>query len=123
MSEVTVSGILDLDHLPVLFHILDHVSSREILAPDEIHTDREGFEAKFDLISCRIQIDTSDEAERAACNFAYPTDLAYGLSTHKITLSELNKELQELDCLLQLKRRLRKLWHDTRDPECRTAVN
>jgi hypothetical protein len=31
--------------------------------------------------------------------------------------------LPELDRLLQLKQRLRKLWQETRDPECKTAVN
>jgi hypothetical protein len=46
----------------------------------------------------------------------------YRLSIHKITLSELNNELPELDSLQQLKQRLRSLWHETRDPTCKTAV-
>jgi hypothetical protein len=48
---------------------------------------------------------------------------AYRLSTHKITLSELNEELPELGWLLQLKHRLRKLWQETRNPACKMAVN
>jgi hypothetical protein len=47
----------------------------------------------------------------------------YRLSACRLTLLELNKELLELDHLLQLKQRLRKLWHETRDPACKTAVN
>jgi len=31
--NVTVSDALDSDHLPILFHILDHVSARDISAP------------------------------------------------------------------------------------------
>jgi hypothetical protein len=40
-----------------------------------------------------------------------------------MTLSELNDELPELDCLLHFKHRLRKLWHETRDPTLKTALN
>jgi hypothetical protein len=35
----------------------------------------------------------------------------------------LNEELPELDRLLQLKHRLRKLWQEIRNPACKTAVN
>jgi hypothetical protein len=41
----------------------------------------------------------------------------------KFTLLELNKELPELERLLQLKHGLRKLWQETRNPACKTAVN
>jgi hypothetical protein len=59
LSDVTVSDILDTDHLPVLFHILDHVSARDILALVEVHTDWERFRGlASDLISPRIQIDS-----------------------------------------------------------------
>jgi hypothetical protein len=30
LSNVTVSNILDSDHLPIIFHILDHVKIRNI---------------------------------------------------------------------------------------------
>jgi hypothetical protein len=60
---------------------------------------------------------------KKTANFAASIASAYRLPTHKITLSELNEELPELDRLLQLKHRLRKLWQETRDPACKTAVN
>jgi hypothetical protein len=123
LSDVTVSDILDSDHLPIFFHILDHVSARDILAPVESHTDWKRFRSlASDLISLRIQIDTAVDADRAACNFAASIASAYRLSTRKITLLELNNELPELDRFLHLKRGLRKLWHVTRDPSYKTAV-
>jgi hypothetical protein len=39
LSDVTVSDVLDSDHLPILFHILDNFSARDIFTPVEIHTD------------------------------------------------------------------------------------
>jgi hypothetical protein len=103
ISEVTVVDVLDSDHLPLLFHMLDHVSVRDISAPVEIHTDLERFQnLASDLISPGTQIHTPEDAEKAARNFAAPIASAYRLSTHKITLSELNDELPELDRLLEL---------------------
>jgi len=102
LSDVTVSEILESDHLPILFHILDHVSARDILDPVENHTDWERFGGLvFDLISTRIKIDTADDADRAACNFAASTASAYRPSRCKFILPEMN-ELPEVDCLLQL---------------------
>jgi hypothetical protein len=93
------------------------------LAPVGSHTDWERFRSlASDLISPRIQTDTADNADRAACNFASIAS-AYRLLTRKVTLSELNNTLPELDRLLQLKRRLRKFWHETKDPACKMAVN
>jgi len=43
--------------------------------------------------------------------------------TRKIALSEINNELPGLDLLLQHIQKLRKLWHETRDPACKAAVN
>jgi len=124
LSGVIVSDTMDSTHLQILFHILDHVNARDILAPVESHTDCERFRGlTSDLISPRIQIDIADVVDRAACNFAVSVATAYRLSTRKITLSELNNQLPELDRFLQLKRRLRKLWHETRDPACETAFN
>jgi len=124
LSDITVSGILDSDHLLILFHILDHVSARDISAPVEIHIDWEWFRSlASDLISSVIQINTAAKAERAACNFAASIASAYTLSTRKITLSELNSKLPEQDHLLQLKQRLRNLWHETRDPACKMTLN
>jgi hypothetical protein len=77
---------LDLDHVPVVFHILDDVTARDIAAPVENHTDWErnrGLDS--DLISPRVQIDVVEEAEKGANNFTAFTALAYRLSTHKLT--------------------------------------
>jgi hypothetical protein len=38
-------------------------------------------------------------------------------------MSEVNTDLPGLDRLLKQKQRLRKLWQETRDPACKTAVN
>jgi hypothetical protein len=54
LSDVTVSDALYQNHVPILFHILDHVSARNILVPVEIHTDSEQFRSlASDLISPR----------------------------------------------------------------------
>jgi hypothetical protein len=124
ISEVKVLEILESDHLPILFHMMDHVSTMEISAPDEIHTDWERFKSlASDLISPKTQIHTSEDAEVTARNFAASIASTYRLSTNKITFSELNEELPELDHLLQLNYRLRTLWHETRNPTRKTAVN
>jgi hypothetical protein len=34
ISNVTISDILDSDHLPIIFHILDHVKTQNALAPE-----------------------------------------------------------------------------------------
>jgi hypothetical protein len=38
-------------------------------------------------------------------------------------LSDLNNAPSDLDHCLQVKRRLQKLWHETRDSNCKTALN
>jgi hypothetical protein len=102
ISEVNVMGILDSDHLPILFHKLDHVSTRNISAPVEIQADWERFQSlASDFISPRTQIHTFEDAEEAARNFAASKTSAYMLSTDKITLSELNEKLPELDRFLK----------------------
>jgi hypothetical protein len=121
--EVNVIEILESDHLPIPFHMLYHFSTRDISAPVEIHTDWERFKSlASDLISPRIQIHTCKEAEETARNVAASIASAYRLSTYKITIPDLTEELPEIHRLLQLKHRLRKLWHETRDPTCKTAV-
>jgi hypothetical protein len=52
-----------------LFPHLYHVSARGISAPVQTHTDWERFRSlTSDVISLRIQNDTAEEAEKAACN-------------------------------------------------------
>jgi hypothetical protein len=35
LSNIIVSDIVDSDHLPIIFHILDHVRTKNVLAPLE----------------------------------------------------------------------------------------
>jgi hypothetical protein len=63
------------------------------------------------------------EADKAACAFTASIASAYRLSTSKITVSELNNDLSGLDRLLKYRKRMRKLWQETRDPGCKTEVN
>jgi hypothetical protein len=124
LSEVNVLEILDSDYLPMLFYMLDHVSTRDISAPIEIFTDWERFQnVASEIISPRVQIQSIEDAEETACKFTASIVSAYRLSTQKITLSDLKEELPELERLRQLKNRLRKLWQEARDPACKTAVN
>jgi hypothetical protein len=86
-SEIIVAEVLDSDHLPIIFSIVDHVRARDALDPAEKFTDWEHFQSlTSELISPRIQIYSSEEADKAACNFAAPLASAYGLSTRKITI-------------------------------------
>jgi hypothetical protein len=106
---------LDSDHLPIIFHILNHVKIRNISEPIEKFTDWDRFQSlPSELISPRIEINSRVEASIAS---------AYRLVISKITLSDINNDIPGLDRLLKLKRRLRKLWREARDPACKTAVN
>jgi endonuclease/exonuclease/phosphatase (EEP) superfamily protein YafD len=109
ISDINKLEILESDHLPILYHMLDHVSTRDKSAPIEIHTDWEQFQSlALILIAPTTQIHTSEDAEDAARKFAASIASPYRLPTHKIANLKLNEELTELDKLLQLKRRLRK---------------
>jgi hypothetical protein len=59
LSNVIVSDILDSDHLPIIFHILDHVRIKNASAPLEIITDWDRFQSLApNLISPRIEINS-----------------------------------------------------------------
>jgi hypothetical protein len=45
LTKVIVSDILDSDHLPIIFQILDHVKTKTISAPLEKITDWERFQS------------------------------------------------------------------------------
>jgi hypothetical protein len=45
LSNVIVSDILDSDHLPIIFHILDHVRIQNFSEPTEKYTDWERFQS------------------------------------------------------------------------------
>jgi hypothetical protein len=65
LSSVTVSNILDSDHLPILFHILDHVKIRNLSEPIEKFTDWEWIQSlASDLISPRLEINMAVEANK-----------------------------------------------------------
>jgi hypothetical protein len=63
------------------------------------------------------------EADKAACDFTASISSVYRLSTSKDTSSDLKTDLPGLDQLLKYTKRLRNLWQETRDPECKTAIN
>jgi hypothetical protein len=97
LSHVTVSDILNSDHLPIVIHILDHVSSKKTLGTNQkIY----GLETASNLISPRIEINSKIEANKVACHFTATIASAHRLSTSKITLSKLNNDLPGLDQLL-----------------------
>jgi hypothetical protein len=82
MSEVIVSDVLDSNHLPILFHILDHVTTRNLSEPIKKFTDWERFQSlASDLVSPKIKINSGVEADKAAREFAASIASAYRLST------------------------------------------
>jgi hypothetical protein len=65
LSEVIVSDILDSDHLPIIFHLLDHVRTRNLSDLVDKFTDWEWFQSLApELISSRIQINSWGEGEK-----------------------------------------------------------
>jgi hypothetical protein len=85
VSDVIVSDILDSDHLPIVFHILDHVKIRNHSEPVEKFKDWERFQSlESELISSRIEINSGVEADKAARDFTASIASAYRLSPSKI---------------------------------------
>jgi hypothetical protein len=124
VTLLIVSDVLDSDHLPTVFQILDHVRTRNLSDPIEKFTNCERFQSlASDLVSHKIQINSRVEADKAAHDFTASIASAYRLSTCKVSLSYLNSDLSGSDRLLKNKQRLRKLWHKARDPACKTAIN
>jgi hypothetical protein len=111
-----VTDILDSDRLLIVFHLLDHIKTRNLLDPADKFTDWELFQSlASELISPRIQINLDEEADKATRDFTASTASAYRLSTSKITLSDLNKDTPGLESLVNHKQRLRTLRQVTRD--------
>jgi hypothetical protein len=124
VSDITVSNILYSENLPIVFHILDHIKIRNLSEHVEIFIDWERFQSlASELISPRIEIISGVEADKAPHDFTACSASAYRLSTSKVTLSDINNDLPGLDQLLKQKQRVRKLWHETKDAGCKTAVN
>jgi hypothetical protein len=86
-------------------------------------TDWERFQSlASNLKSSKFEINSGIEADKATRHFTSSIASAYRLSTSKITLSKLNNHLPGLDQVLKYKK-LKTLRQETRDPECKTAVN
>jgi hypothetical protein len=86
LSNVIVSDILDSDHLPIIFHIVNHVRTKNVLAPLEKFTDWERFQSlASNLISLRLEINSGVVADKAALDITASIASAYRLATSKIT--------------------------------------
>jgi hypothetical protein len=84
--------------------LLYHVRTRNLSDPADKFTDWERFHSlASELISPRIQINLWVEADKAARDFTASIALAYRLSTRKIMISDLNKNLPGLESLLKHK--------------------
>jgi hypothetical protein len=60
-SEFIVSDTVDSDHLPVVFHLLNHIRTRNLSDLVDIFTDWERFQSlASELISHRIQISSRE---------------------------------------------------------------
>jgi hypothetical protein len=89
LSVVIVSDILDSDHLPIIFPLLDHVTTKNLSGTVDKFTDWELFKSlASELISPRIQINSGEEADKVARDFTVCIASVYGLSTSKLTLSD-----------------------------------
>jgi hypothetical protein len=82
-------------------------------------------EDRSEVISPNIHIYAYEynEAVKAPRDFAASIAPANRLPTRKITILDQEYEIPGLDHLLRHKSKLGKLWHETRDPACKTAVN
>jgi hypothetical protein len=83
LSDVTVSDILDSDHLPIIY-LLKPVNARNLSKPTEKVTDWKQFQnIASELISPRLEINSGMEADKAARDFTASIASAYRLSTTK----------------------------------------
>jgi hypothetical protein len=93
-----------------MFSILDYVITKEALDPVENLTNWVLFQSPAsEFISPNIQIHSSNEADKVACDFAASTASACRLSTIKTTVLDRRCEIPGLDRLLKHERKLRKL--------------
>jgi hypothetical protein len=123
-SNTIISGILDSDHPPIIFHIPNNVRTKNVLVPLEKFTNWDRFQSLVsNLISPRNEINSRVEADKAERALRANIASSYRLSTSKITLSELNNDLPGLNRLLRYYKTIRKYWQQTRDPGYKKAVN
>jgi hypothetical protein len=103
---------------------MGHVKIKNLSEPIEKFTDWDRFQTLVsELISLKVEIKSGIEADKAAHDFTDCTASASRLSTSKITLLNMNNELPGLDKLLIYEQKLRKMWQETSNPACKTAVN
>jgi hypothetical protein len=124
MSEVIVSDIMDSDHLPNIFPLADHVRTRNPLDVIDKFTDWAWFQSlASELILPRIHTILWEKADEVACDFNTSIASAYGLSTSRIPLLDLNKDIPFSESLLECKWRVSKLGRVTQEPVYKMAVN
>jgi hypothetical protein len=69
-QNIRLSDILESDHIPIIFHILDHVKIRNISEPIEKFTESDRFQSLASkLISLRISINSGVEADKEERDF------------------------------------------------------
>jgi hypothetical protein len=89
MSDVILSDILDSDHLPIVFYILDHVNNRNLSEPTEKFADWDRFQSlASELISPKVKINSGVEADKAA-HFTASIASAYRSLTRRITILDI----------------------------------
>jgi hypothetical protein len=72
LSEVIVSGILGSDHIPIVFHLLDNSRTRKLSEPVDKFTDWVRFQSlTSEVVSPRIQMNSEEEADKAAQDFTF----------------------------------------------------
>jgi hypothetical protein len=107
LSDLIVSEVLDSDHL--MFHILDHVRTKQISEPLEKFTNWERFQSlASNLILPRVEINSGVEADKATRAFAALLHPHTGCRRIR-SLSDLNNDIPGLDRLLRYKKNMRKL--------------
>jgi hypothetical protein len=107
-----------------MFSILDPVRMRKAVDPVEKLTDWKLFQSlASELISSNKQIYSSNDTDKAACDFTASLALVYKLSTRRTAILDQKYEIVYLDLFLKHKRKLRTLWQETTEPACKTAEN
>jgi hypothetical protein len=70
LSDVTVFDILDSDHIPIIFYLLEPVKVSNVSKPIEKLTDWKQFQnITSELISPRLEINSGTEADKAVRDF------------------------------------------------------
>jgi hypothetical protein len=103
-----------------MFSILDPDSTRETLDSAEKLTDWELFQnLDSEQVYPNIEIHSSNETDKAARDFVASIVSAHKISTRISTNLGQKHEIPVLVHLLNHKKKLRKLWQETRDPACK----